>query len=233
MTARSAAKRPLDPAAPGPAARAAVRRRAPPGAAGCGRADGPAAPVRGTPQRPPPPPPAGWPCRRPFRIRSVGRRLLVGIIRTRGRPAAVRQQLGALLSHPVAAGLGADFERAARADRPHWTHTAIVRTVPRPPAEGVAELCATVQAGGRVRAVAMRLEAHERPLALHPAAAGLTTALRLRLPLLPPLLPRLPRFGLLRACWRRAVADAGARSSLPPLGLHRRARPSRAPARCR
>src|SRR5579875_715006 len=50
-----------------------------------------------------------------------------------------------------------------------------------------------------------------RPVALHPAAAGLTYRLRLFLPppRLPALrLPRLPRFGLLlRACWRFAVAE--------------------------
>lgn len=89
-----------------------------------------------------------------------GRRLLIGIIETAGgrRPLA---QLAALLSHSVAQGLGADFERAAQLRRPHWTHAATVRSMRAcEPAEGVAELCATVQVGPRVRAVAMRLEAH-------------------------------------------------------------------------
>lgn len=88
-----------------------------------------------------------------------GRRLLVGVIETAGgrRPL---QQLAALLSLSVARGLGADFERCARQGRPHWTHAAIVRSVrASEPADGVAELCATVGVGGRVRAVAMRLEA--------------------------------------------------------------------------
>lgn len=88
-----------------------------------------------------------------------GRRLLIGIIETAGgrRPL---QQLAALLSHSVAYGLGADFERAAQRGRPHWTHVATVRSVRVcEPAEGVAELCATLQVGARVRAVALRLEA--------------------------------------------------------------------------
>ncbi|MDQ2751300.1 MAG: Rv3235 family protein [Actinomycetota bacterium] len=90
-----------------------------------------------------------------------GRRLLIGIIETAAgrRPL---QQLAALLSPSVAHGLGADFERAAQRRRPHWTHAATVRSVRAcEPAEGVAELCATVQVGPRVRAVAMRLEAHQ------------------------------------------------------------------------
>jgi len=93
------------------------------------------------------PDPVGW-----------GRRLLIGIIETAGgrRPL---QQLAALLSPAVATGLGADFERAAQLNAPHWTHAATVRSVHAcVPAEGVAELNATVQAGRRVRAVALRLE---------------------------------------------------------------------------
>jgi hypothetical protein len=94
------------------------------------------------------PDPAAW-----------GQRLLIGVIETAGgrRPLA---QLAALLSRSVAAGLGGDFERAAQRGRPHWTHAARVRSVrASQPAEGVAELSATLQAGSRVRAVAMRLEA--------------------------------------------------------------------------
>ncbi|MEO8889095.1 MAG: Rv3235 family protein [Jatrophihabitantaceae bacterium] len=96
------------------------------------------------------PDPAGW-----------GRRLLVGIIETAAgrRPL---QQLSALLDHRVAYGLGTDFERAARLNRPHWIHTATVRTVhASTPADGVAELNATLQVGRRVRAVALRLEAQD------------------------------------------------------------------------
>jgi uncharacterized protein DUF6459 len=88
-----------------------------------------------------------------------GRRLLIGIVET----AAGRRplpQLAALLSQSVAHGLGTDFERAAQRRRPHWTHAASIRTVRAcQPADGVAELCATLQVGSRVRAVAMRLEA--------------------------------------------------------------------------
>jgi hypothetical protein len=86
-----------------------------------------------------------------------GRRLLIGVIETAGgrRPL---QQLAAMLSPGVATGLAADFERAA----PHWTHAAVVRSVhASEPAEGVAELSATVLAGRRVHAVALRLEARD------------------------------------------------------------------------
>lgn len=94
------------------------------------------------------PDPAGW-----------GRRLLIGIIEAAGgrRPLP---QLSALLSPSVALGLGADLERANQLRTPHWTHTATVRTVhASSPSDGVAELSATLQAGRRVRAVALRLEA--------------------------------------------------------------------------
>jgi hypothetical protein len=112
------------------------------------------------------------PCPRPAERRSAprtslpdpalwGRRLLIGIIETAGgrRPL---QQLSALLSHSVAHGLGADFERAAQRRRRHWTHAASIRSVRAcAPADGVAELCATLQVGPRVRAVALRLEADQ------------------------------------------------------------------------
>ncbi len=112
------------------------------------------------------------PCRRAAEPRPVprtslpdpalwGRRLLTGIIETAGgrRPL---QQLSALLSHSVAYGLGADFERAAQRRRRHWTHAASIRSVRAcAPADGVAELCATLQVGPRVRAVALRLEADQ------------------------------------------------------------------------
>ena len=87
-----------------------------------------------------------------------GRRLLIGLIETAEgrRPLS---QLSALLSFSVCHGLGADFEQAAQSGRPHWLHRATVRTVrSTEPAEGVAELSATLQTGRRVRAVAMRLE---------------------------------------------------------------------------
>lgn len=93
------------------------------------------------------PEPAGW-----------GRRLLIGIIETASgrRPLA---QLAALLSPVVAAGLRTDLERAARRGTPHWTRHASVRKVyASTPARGVAEVSATLQVGGRVRAVALRLE---------------------------------------------------------------------------
>jgi hypothetical protein len=86
------------------------------------------------------------------------RRLLIGVIETAGgrRPL---NQLTALLSPGVAHGLRTEFELAALRGRPHWTHAATVRSVrASEPTENVAELCATVRAGDRVHAVAMRLE---------------------------------------------------------------------------
>jgi hypothetical protein len=86
------------------------------------------------------------------------RRLLVGIIETADgrRPL---NQLAALLSPGVAHGLRTEFEHAGRVGSPHWTHRAAVRSVRvSEPADRVAELCATVRTGERVRAIAMRLE---------------------------------------------------------------------------
>jgi hypothetical protein len=86
------------------------------------------------------------------------RRLLVGIIEAAGgrRPL---NQLAALLSPGVAHGLRNEFAQAAEAGRAHWTHRAAICSVrATEPADQVAELCATVRAGQRVHAVAMRLE---------------------------------------------------------------------------
>lgn len=96
------------------------------------------------------PDPAGW-----------GRRLLVGIIETAmGRRPL--QQLGALVSPSVAQGLRADFERYAALGRRHWIAAASVRSVrATEPADRVAELSATLMIDGRVRAVALRLEARQ------------------------------------------------------------------------
>ena len=112
---------------------------------------------RGAAPRPEPAPrsllpdPAGW-----------GRRLLLGVIEIAGgrRPM---QQLAPLLSPAVAAGLRADFDRAARNRLRHWAAAATVRSVHgSQPAAGVAEVCATLQVGRRVRAVAMRLEVRDQ-----------------------------------------------------------------------
>ncbi|TAM88036.1 MAG: hypothetical protein EPN43_08815 [Jatrophihabitans sp.] len=86
-------------------------------------------------------------------------RLLLGVLESAAgrRPL---QQITALLSPAVAAGLREDFDRAQRRRRPHWAHAAAVRSVhASEPAAGVAEICATLQTGRRVRAVALRLEA--------------------------------------------------------------------------
>lgn len=88
------------------------------------------------------------------------RRLLIGLIETAGgrRPL---HQLAAMLSPSVGRGLGADFERAAASGTGHWLQRATVHSVRGgEPAVGVAELCATVDLGERVRAVALRLEVH-------------------------------------------------------------------------
>ena len=66
-----------------------------------------------------------------------------------------------MLSPSIGRGLGTDFERAAAAGTGHWLRHATVHSVrASEPADGVAELCATVDLGVRVRAVAMRLETH-------------------------------------------------------------------------
>ena len=87
------------------------------------------------------------------------RRLLIGLVES----AAGRRplhQLSALLSLSVCSGLGLDFERAALSGRPHWLHDGTVRTVrASEPADGVAEVCATIATRHRVHAVALRVEA--------------------------------------------------------------------------
>ena len=118
-----------------------------------------------TPRLPfaPVPAPAAW-LPRPARPRGLpeperwARQLLIGMIETAGgrRPL---HQLSVLLSPSVSRGLGADFEREMRRGRPHWLHRAVVRTVRcAEPTEGVAELCAVLDTGRRVHAMALRLE---------------------------------------------------------------------------
>lgn len=104
-----------------------------------------AAPARVTPSGLPDPAP--W-----------GRRLLVGLIEAaEGRRSL--QQLGPVLSFAIVRGLSAELERAAQSGQRHWLGHATVRSVrATEPATGVAELSASVERGGRVRAVALRLE---------------------------------------------------------------------------
>jgi hypothetical protein len=112
-------------------------------------------PARPALWRPRPPRPRELPDPGPW-----GRRLLIGMIETAGghRPL---QQLAALLSPSVSRGLSADFERAAQTGSRHWLHRATVRSMRVvEPAVGVAEVCATVETGQRVRAIALRLEEH-------------------------------------------------------------------------
>ncbi|WP_375493911.1 Rv3235 family protein [uncultured Jatrophihabitans sp.] len=109
------------------------------------------------------PAPAAW-LPKPARPRGLPdperwtRQLLIGMIETAGgrRPL---HQLSAMLSPSVSSGLGTDFERAMRRGKPHWLHCAAVRTVRcAEPREGVAELCAVLDTGERVHAMALRLE---------------------------------------------------------------------------
>lgn len=108
---------------------------------------------------------AALPAAAPSPLRGVlpdpamwGQRLLVGIIEAAGGRRPVNQ-LTTLLSPAVAHGLRSELEHAGRLNKPHWTHRAVVRSVrSSEPADQVAELCATVRVGERVRAVAMRLE---------------------------------------------------------------------------
>ena len=105
-------------------------------------ADGRYQPLRGTL-----PDPVGW-----------ARRLLVGLIEAASgrRPLA---QLSAVMSPSVVWGLAATFESAARLSSPHWIAGGTVCNVRAcEPASGVGEVCASVEARGRVHAVALRLE---------------------------------------------------------------------------
>jgi hypothetical protein len=87
------------------------------------------------------------------------RRLLIGMVETAAGHRPV-QQLAGLLSPSVHRGLCADFAPDRQRGR-HWLHRAVVRSVRgSEPTDGVAELCATVEVGGRVRAIALRLEEH-------------------------------------------------------------------------
>ena len=89
------------------------------------------------------------------------RTLLLGLreVAAGHRPVA---QLGTMVAPAVAAGLGAELNRIARLRRRHWAHAARVHSVhASEPADGVAEVCATVQAGERMHAVALRLEARQ------------------------------------------------------------------------
>jgi hypothetical protein len=86
------------------------------------------------------------------------RRLLVGLIESADgrRPL---HQLAALLSVSVHRGLTADFERVGAARTTHWMRNAGVNSVRGcEPAQGVAELSATLRVGPRLRAIALRLE---------------------------------------------------------------------------
>ncbi len=100
-----------------------------------------------TPLRAVQPDPATW-----------ARRLLIGIVESAAGKRPLHQ-VAALLSPGVRSGLSADFDKAARVGCPHWLGGALVRSMRvSEPADGVAELSATVGTGRRVRAVAMRLE---------------------------------------------------------------------------
>jgi hypothetical protein len=89
------------------------------------------------------------------------RSLLIAIGQIAAGQRSLRQ-LVSMFSLGVATGLAGDFERQALRGRTHWTSTATVRSVrashttPR-----VAEVSATLLDGGRVRAVALRLEARD------------------------------------------------------------------------
>jgi hypothetical protein len=102
---------------------------------------------------PPPPRPSALPDPTPW-----ARRLLIGMVETAGGHRPV-QQLAALLSPSVHRGICADFGPGLQSGAPHWLHCASVRSVRgTEPTEGVAEVCATIEVRGRVRAIALRLE---------------------------------------------------------------------------
>lgn len=89
------------------------------------------------------------------------RRLLVGIVEAAGGKRPLHQ-LGGLLSPTISHGLRTDFQRAVALRARHWTHAATVRSIrASEPTPGVAEVCATLQIGRRVRAAALRVEEHQ------------------------------------------------------------------------
>jgi hypothetical protein len=111
-----------------------------------------------------PQPPSLWPAgphspRATAEVVRWARRLLIGLIEAAGSRRPLHQLAG-MVSGPVIRGLGGDFERGARAGSPHWLHGANPRTVRASRvSDGVVEVCATVEVGSRVRAVALRAEA--------------------------------------------------------------------------
>lgn len=96
----------------------------------------------------------------PYRLpepASWGRRLLIGLIEASDgrRPL---HQLSALLSMSIIRGLRQDFEQPTGRST-QWLGRGSVRSVIAcRPADGVAELAATIETGNRIRAVALRLE---------------------------------------------------------------------------
>jgi hypothetical protein len=93
----------------------------------------------------------------------AARGLLVGLIEAAAGKRAMRQ-LGDHLTLGVSCGLRDDFDRHARTGQRHWLQHAAVRSLhASEPALGVAEIAATLQVAGRVRAAALRFEfRHDR-----------------------------------------------------------------------
>lgn len=86
------------------------------------------------------------------------RRLMVGVVEASAGKRPMQQLVG-MLAPSITTALRAEFADAARRRRRHWMHGAVVRTVRGgEPADGVAELCATLHTATRVHAVALRAE---------------------------------------------------------------------------
>jgi hypothetical protein len=84
--------------------------------------------------------------------------MMVGVVEASAGKRSL-QQLDGMMTPSILAALRRDFARAAAHPRGHWMRRATVRTVSGcEPADGVAELCATLHTPSRVHAVALRAE---------------------------------------------------------------------------
>jgi hypothetical protein len=87
-----------------------------------------------------------------------GRRLLIGLVEAAAGKRPLHQ-LANLLTASIAQGLQSELHRAHTCGQRHWLNGATLRGVhAMQPRQGVAEISVTLDAGTRVRAVALRIE---------------------------------------------------------------------------
>jgi hypothetical protein len=86
------------------------------------------------------------------------RRLLIGLTETAAGKRSP-QQLADFLTPSIANGISAEMRRTEAMGRGHWLRGASIGSIRvMQPRSGVAEVCATMSVGSRVRAVALRIE---------------------------------------------------------------------------